>query len=217
MPDNIEMLLAAAGVGYLIGSLSFAIIVAAAKGVDIRTVGSGNPGATNVKRALGKGAGNIVFLLDFLKGLIPALWPMFFYDEGSGLLSVLGLTGAILGHNFPVYYGFKGGKGVATTMGGLLAIMPMVMLMGIVVWLIIFYTQRIVSVAAIAFGLVLPFAAWGLQSWLPEWFVNILGKSVTGRAELVFAILISVLISVRHRANIMRLLRGEELFFKKKD
>ena len=65
--------------------------------------------------------------------------------------------------------------------------------------------------------LALPFAAWGLQSWLPEWFVNILGKSVTGRAELVFAILISVLISVRHRANIMRLLRGEELFFKKKD
>ena len=217
MPDNIEMLLAAAGAGYLVGSLSFAIIVAAAKGVDIRTVGSGNPGATNVKRALGKGAGNIVFLLDFLKGLIPALWPMFFYDEGSGLLSVLGLTGAILGHNFPVYYGFKGGKGVATTMGGLLAIMPMVMLMGIVVWLIIFYTQRIVSVASIAFGLALPFAAWGLQSWLPEWFVNILGKSVTGRAELVFAILISVLISVRHRANIMRLLRGEELFFKKKD
>lgn len=217
MPDNIEMFLVAAGVGYLIGSLSFAIIVAAAKGVDIRTVGSGNPGATNVKRALGKGAGNIVFLLDFLKGLIPALWPMFFHDEGSGLLSVLGLTGAILGHNFPVYYGFKGGKGVATTMGGLLAIMPMVMLMGIVVWLIIFYTQRIVSVASIAFGLALPFAAWGLQSWLPEWFVNILGKSVTGRAELVFAILISVLISVRHRANIMRLLRGEELFFKKKD
>ncbi len=217
MPDNVEMLLAAAGAGYLVGSLSFAIIVAAAKGVDIRTVGSGNPGATNVKRALGKGAGNIVFLLDFLKGLIPALWPMFFCNEESGLLSVLGLTGAILGHSFPVYYGFKGGKGVATTMGGLLAIMPMVMLMGIVAWLIIFYTLRIVSVASIAFGLVLPFAAWGLQSWLPEWFVNILGKSVTGRAELVFAILISVLISVRHRANIMRLLRGEELFFKNKD
>ena len=217
MPDNVEMLLAAAGVGYLVGSLSFAIIVAAAKGVDIRTVGSGNPGATNVKRALGKGAGNIVFLLDFLKGLIPALWPMFFYDEGSGLLSVLGLTGAILGHSFPVYYGFKGGKGVATTMGGLLAIMPMVMLMGIVAWLIIFYTLRIVSVASIAFGLVLPFAAWGLQSWRPEWFVNILGKSVTGLAELVFSILISVLILVRHRANITRLLRGEELFFKKKD
>jgi glycerol-3-phosphate acyltransferase PlsY len=217
MPAISQMCLTAV-VGYLVGSLSFAILVARARGVDIRSVGSGNPGATNVKRALGRGAGNFVFLLDFLKGFLPALWPMLVFANGSGLLSILGLTGAILGHSFPVYYGFKGGKGVATTMGGLLALMPVVMLIGILAWSAVFYIFRLVSVASIAFGLVLPLAGWGIQAWRPGWFVNILNKGGGAhQAEIVFAILISLLILVRHRANIARLLRGEELSFKKKE
>ena len=207
-----------ASVGYFVGSLSFAILVARSRGVDIRSVGSGNPGATNVKRALGRGAGNLVFLLDFLKGFLPALWPMLVFANDSGLLSILGLTGAILGHSFPVYYGFKGGKGVATTMGGLLAVMPVVMLIGVLSWVVVFYTIRLVSVASIAFGLALPLAGWGLQAWKPGWFVNILNNgSGDHQSELVFALLISLLILVRHRTNIVRLLRGEELSFKKKD
>jgi glycerol-3-phosphate acyltransferase PlsY len=151
MPPIPQMCLTA-GVGYLVGSLSFAILVARARGVDIRSVGSGNPGATNVKRALGRGAGNLVFILDFLKGFLPALWPMLVFANGSGLLSILGLTGTILGHSFPVYYGFKGGKGVATTMGGLFAVMPVVMLIGVLAWLAVFYTVRLVSVAAGGMG-----------------------------------------------------------------
>ena len=202
--------------GYLLGSVSFAILIARAHGVDIRSVGSGNPGATNVKRALGKGAGNLVFALDCLKGFIPAFWPMLVYGEGTGLLSVLGLAGAILGHTFPVYYGFKGGKGVATTMGGLLPIMPVVLLAGVFGWLAIFYTLRVVSVASIVFGLVLPVAAWSLQAWVPQWYVNILGQRPVGPPELLFACLISILILVRHRANISRLLRGQEHAFKSK-
>ena len=202
--------------GYLLGSVSSAVLVSKLMELpDPRQSGSGNPGATNVLRLGNKSAAALTLLGDVLKGALPVLIAKYLDADTTGI-ALAGL-GAFLGHLFPVFFGFAGGKGVATTMGGLLAIMPMVMLMGIVAWLIIFYTLRIVSVASIAFGLVLPFAAWGLQSWRPELFVNILGKSVTGLAELVFAILISVLILVRHRANITRLLRGEELFFKKKD
>jgi len=223
VPDSIvaaasgTMTAAALLVGYLLGSLSFAVIVANARGVDIRTVGSGNPGATNVKRALGKGAGNLVFVLDCLKGFVPAFWPILLLGDGAGLLGVLGLAGAILGHSFPVYYGFKGGKGVATTMGGLLALMPVVLLAGVLAWLLVFYTLRVVSVASIAFGLVLPAAAWVLREWNPAASVNILGQDASGQPEFLLAGLISILILVRHRANISRLLRGEELSFKKKE
>ena len=204
--------------GYLFGSLSFAIIVAKANGVDIRTVGSGNPGATNVKRALGKGAGNLVFFLDFLKGFVPALVPFVVLEEAAVPVSVCCLLASILGHSFPLYYGFKGGKGVATTMGGLFALMPLVMLIGILAWVIVFYTLKVVSVASIAFGVALPMAAWGLGVWFPDVFFNILGHVGTypeREIQVWFAGLISLLILIRHRSNISRLLRGEELSFKK--
>lgn len=206
--------------GYLFGSLSFAIIVANAKGVDIRKVGSGNPGATNVKRALGSGAGNFVFALDFLKGFLPALVPFLILNNGAELVAIVSLLGSILGHSFPLYYGFKGGKGVATTMGGLFALMPVILILGVVAWLAVFYSLRVVSIASIAFGVALPLAAWAIDSWKPEWFINIQGVSagdLERQSELIFAVLISLLILIRHRANISRLLRGEELSFKKKE
>ena len=205
--------------GYLTGSLSFAILVAKAKGVDIRKVGSGNPGATNVKRALGRGAGNLVFFLDFLKGFLPALLPFLLLEEGAVIVSICSLLAAILGHSFPLYYGFKGGKGVATTMGGLLGLMPLVMLLGILGWLIVYYSTRVVSVASIAFGIVLPIAAWSIDLWKSVWFINILGEVGTvaeRQYEVWFAGVISLLILIRHRSNILRLLSGEELSFKKK-
>jgi glycerol-3-phosphate acyltransferase PlsY len=204
--------------GYLTGSLSFAIIVAKAKGVDIRTVGSGNPGATNVKRALGKGAGNLVFLLDFLKGFLPALLPFLLLESNAVPVSICCLLSAILGHSFPLYYGFKGGKGVATTMGGLLALMPIVMLIGILSWVIVFYSLRVVSVASIAFGVALPIAAWAIDIWQSSLFVNVLGQLGTDperQLQVWFSGLISLLILIRHRSNISRLIRGEELSFKK--
>ncbi len=217
MSPEVQMVLAA-GSGYLVGSISFALVIGALKGVDIRSVGSGNPGATNVKRALGRGAGNLVFILDFLKGFLPAIWPMIFFHDVSGLVPVLGLAGAILGHSFPIYHGFKGGKGVATTMGGLFAIMPVVMLAGVLAWLMVYKMFRVVSLASIVFALALPAVGWGLQQWKAEWFVNILGQNVGGRGvEILFSVLISLLILVRHRANIVRLFRGEELSFTKKD
>jgi len=143
---------------------------------------------------------------------------MIFFHDVSGLVPVLGLAGAILGHSFPIYHGFKGGKGVATTMGGLFAIMPVVMLAGVLAWLMVYKMFRVVSLASIVFALALPAVGWGLQQWKAEWFVNILGQNVGGRGvEILFSVLISLLILVRHRANIVRLFRGEELSFTKKD
>jgi glycerol-3-phosphate acyltransferase PlsY len=131
------------------------------------------------------------------------------------LLGALGLAGSILGHSFPIFYGFKGGKGVATTMGGLLALMPVVLLAGVVGWLLVFSAFRVVSVASIVFGVLLPLSAWGLQNWKYQWAINILGQDASGTSELLLASLISILILVRHRANISRLFRGEEFSFKK--
>jgi glycerol-3-phosphate acyltransferase PlsY len=220
MPPNAsfqQLLIGALG-GYLLGSISFAILVAKAKGVDIRKEGSGNPGATNVKRVLGKGAGNLVFLLDFLKGFLPAALPFALMGEGAATVSVTSLLAAILGHSFPVFFRFMGGKGVATTMGGLFGMMPVVMLIGLGAWVAVFYITRVVSIASIAFGLALPACAWGIHHWKAGWFVNILGGSGTEQdrqTQVAFSLLISMLILVRHRSNISRLLSGQELAFKK--
>ena len=117
-------------IGYLLGAISFAVIIARSKGVDIFKEGSGNPGATNVKRILGKKWGYTVFSLDALKGFTAAGLPLIVY--GDVRLAVIGLIAAILGHSFSVFFKFRGGKGVATTIGGLLALMCPVVLIGLV-------------------------------------------------------------------------------------
>lgn len=190
--------------GYLLGSVSFAVIIARSRGVDIFAQGSGNPGATNVKRVLGKGPGNLCFGLDALKGFVAAGWPQMQSMSLSSdveLLSILGLTSAIVGHSFSVFIGFRGGKGVATTMGGLLAMMPLVLLSGLGVWLLVFYVSRYVSLASILFGVTLPVFAVLTQQ---------------GTAYVVFALLIAILIVVRHRSNIERLRKGTENRFSSK-
>lgn len=206
---NLLLLLGALTLGYLLGSVSFAVMVAKSRGVDIFKAGSGNPGATNVKRVLGAGAGNLVFFLDFLKGLIAGGWPLLLVPEVAGVAewaaqgaALAGVAGAILGHSFSVFLRFRGGKGVATTIGGLFAVMPLVILIGVAVWLAVFFTSRYVSLASIFLGLSLPVAAWALrQPALLGWFA-------TGLA---------VLILVRHRANIRRLLDGTESRFERKN
>ncbi|MCH2156320.1 MAG: glycerol-3-phosphate 1-O-acyltransferase PlsY [Opitutales bacterium] len=185
-------------IGYLFGSVSFAVIIAKSKGVDIFAEGSGNPGATNVKRVLGKGPGNLCFALDALKGFVAAGWPQMQsmgVQSDPEILSILGLAAAILGHSFSVFIKFKGGKGVATTMGGLLAMMPLVLFSGLGVWLMAFYTSRYVSLASILFGLSMPLLAF------------LFGMS---GSYIAFSCLIALLILVRHKANIKRLLNGTE-------
>lgn len=187
--------------GYLLGSVSFAVLVARSKGVDIFKVGSGNPGATNVKRALGSKLGNTVFALDALKGFVAAGWPLLVFGAAGPRLAILGLLAAIIGHSYSVFLKFRGGKGVATSMGGLLAIMPLVLLAGLLVWLGVFYASRVVALASILFGISLPVTSW------------LLGDA--GTARFLLALVLAVLIVLRHRSNILRLLKGEENAFRK--
>lgn len=193
-------------VGYLLGSLPFGVWVARAHGVDIFKVGSGNPGATNVKRSIGKKAGNLVFLLDFLKGVVATLWPMlplvgFGSPEFAERMAVAGMVGAIVGHSFSCFIGFRGGKGVATSIGGLLALNWQVALIGVAVWLVVFYATRYVSLASILLAASLPVSAWLLHR--------------TPFLTLFFCIL-GAFIIVRHRSNIQRLIAGTESKFARK-
>lgn len=198
---------AAAIFGYLLGALPFGVMVARWHGVDIFTVGSGNPGATNVKRSIGKGAGNLVFALDFLKGAVAALqaglWArLLSADTAHGAwLGLVGLTAAILGHSFSCFIRFRGGKGVATTLGGAIALMPVAALISVVVWLVLFYSTRYVSLASIGLAVTLPVAVF-FHSGVSELFG--------------FAVLLAVFVIVRHRENLVRLVRGTENRFVKK-
>ncbi|HYC70642.1 MAG TPA: glycerol-3-phosphate 1-O-acyltransferase PlsY [Opitutaceae bacterium] len=216
----------AAVAGYFLGALPFGWLVARAHGVDIFKEGSGNPGATNVKRVLGekfgargKRAGNLVFALDALKGALAAGWPrvLRFHEHLVGAdgrmlrhfdtaevwheLALVGLIAAVLGHSFSVFTGFKGGKGVATAAGGVLVMTPTACLIGAAVWVVTFYTTRYVSLGSILASVVVPAAGWILGNPLP---VNIV---VT---------LLGAFVIFRHRENIRRLLAGTESRFVRK-
>ncbi len=190
-------------VGYLLGLIPFAVIVAKRAGVDIFSAGSGNPGATNVLREVGKQAGYCVFVLDFLKGLAATTWfllPIFVFSEDP-TLGLWGLPAAILGHTFPVFSRFRGGKGVASTMGGLLGVMPASLIIGLVTWMILFYFTRYVAVASIGFGVSLPVSAL---------VVTMVGGEGSHWGKVVLALLVMGWITWRHRSNIVRLREGTE-------
>ncbi len=192
-----------AGLGYLIGSLSFGYWIAKANGVDIFAVGSRSPGATNVKRSVGKAAGNWVFALDFLKGLAATGWPILVYsDTGySDAYGLIGLFAAVIGHSFSLFTGFRGGKGVAAMLGGVVALMPISAFIGIGVWLVAFYTTRYVSVASILMAVSLPISNRTLD---------------TSPALQWVAIALALVVVLRHKSNIARLMKGEENRFEKK-
>ena len=200
--------LIAAVVGYFLGALPFGYLVARAHGVNIFKAGSGNPGATNVKRVLGSKAGNTVYMLDALKGVVAAGLPLVrclalrpsdhLYGNdlySASMLGVTALVAAVLGHSFSCFTRFKGGKGVATASGGLLVLMPLPGLIAVLVWIITFLASRYVSLASILASLSVPTAAWWLD--LPL-------------ALKIVATVLSVLVVVRHYANIRRLLAGTE-------
>lgn len=197
-------------VGYILGSIPFGVLVAKRAGVDIFSVGSGNPGATNVLRSVGKPAGYLVFTLDFIKGLIATTWFLFPWISFSGdsTLGLWGLPGAVLGHTYPIFSRFRGGKGVATTMGGLIGVMPGCLFLGLVTWVIIFLSTRYVALASIGFGLSLPVCAI-VNVWSNEDSSNVVGM-------VILAFVIMVWILWRHRSNIIRLRDGTENRFQKK-
>jgi glycerol-3-phosphate acyltransferase PlsY len=189
-----ESILLVTIIGYFLGAISFAVIIARSQGIDIFKEGSGNPGATNVKRILGKKWGNAVFALDALKGYIAAGLPLMVYDDER--LAIIGLIAAILGHSFSVFLKFRGGKGVATTIGGLLALMWPVLLIGLVVWLILFYTKKVVALASIFFAVSLPISASLIYG--------------TENPRFYLGLVLALFIVVRHRTNITRMFSGKE-------
>ena len=197
-------------IGYLLGSIPFGVIVAKRAGVDIYSVGSGNPGATNVLREIGKPAGYLVFFLDFLKGILATTWflvPIFSFS-GDATLGLWGLPAAVLGHTYPLFAQFRGGKGVATAMGGLLGVMPGCLLIGLVSWGVIFFSTRYVAIASIGFGLSLPVCAivsyWSIEDPAGE------------GAILFLALVVMAWIIWRHRSNLVRLREGTENRFERK-
>ena len=166
---------------YLLGAVPFGLVMArVVKGVDLRTVGSGNIGATNAMRILGKPLGLVAFLLDFAKGLLPtailAGYAGSLGTETPLLAEALAGTAAVLGHCFPVYLGFKGGKGVATGCGAIVAD-PMVFVASGVVWLVTLGLSRYVSLASIAMGAAFPVMAALLVPGAPAFVVACSSRS----------------------------------------
>ena len=183
--------------GYLLGSIPFAVLIARRKGIDILEAGSGNPGATNVRRVIGKREGALCLVLDALKGFMAAGLPMLpvLHTSEPATLGIIGLMAALSGHSFSVFLKFKGGKGVAVTAGGLFALVPLIMSIGLLIWMAVFFTTRYVSLASIFLGLSLPLSSliFGLQ-----------------KQQTLLCLLLAIIIVVRHRTNIQRLLRGTE-------
>jgi len=178
---------------YLSGSLLFGELLARLKGVDLRRVGSGNVGATNVSRVLGKKAGALVFLLDALKGFIPVKLAL--HLCGLGWCTALSALFAVLGHMYPLFFRFKGGKGVATAFGVLFALYPSVALLTALFWLAVVLKTRTVSLASLSSSL-FALLLIALKEPPPSLFASF--------------ILVTLLIFYRHRDNVLRLLEGKE-------
>ncbi|HLG30189.1 MAG TPA: glycerol-3-phosphate 1-O-acyltransferase PlsY [Candidatus Brocadiales bacterium] len=185
-------------ISYLIGSIPFGYIIARLKGIDVRQHGSGNIGATNVGRVLGKGYGVAVYILDLAKGFVPVYFASKLFDHPFPMV-ICGLA-AILGHVFPIYLRFKGGKAVATSCGVFLWLAPLALLIAGATWIIITLCFRYVSLASIVGALALIIA------------IIILGHDPfgSGRYLTIFAALIALLVILRHKSNIKRLLSGSE-------
>ncbi|MCP4522214.1 MAG: glycerol-3-phosphate 1-O-acyltransferase PlsY [Cytophagales bacterium] len=202
-------------VAYLLGSIPTAVWLGKSRyGIDVREHGSGNAGATNTFRVLGKKAGSTVMAIDVTKGFLATFFPVFL--NLSGLTNLQGETLtlvqiglgvlAVTGHILPVFAGFRGGKGVATLLGMVLAIHTFGALTCIAVFLLIFLTSGYVSLGSMLAGITFP-----ILMLLPFYQENGLNKVL-----LIFGVVVSLLLIFTHRKNIQRLLKGEENSFKKK-
>ena len=222
---------------FLCGSVPFGLIIAKAKGINIRDHGSGNIGATNVLRVVGKKYGITCLLLDALKGFIPVVIAVnliqitgknvgLFHIDGldasalllpaaeqfkGQLVHVLTALAAVLGHNYSPWVGFKGGKGIATSAGVLLALMPAGVGLLIVVWLVVFLISRYVSLASIIAAAALP-----LITIYGSWFHGRIADGTWNKPLFSFSLVIAILAVWKHRSNITRLLAGTEHRFTRK-
>ncbi|MFH1772210.1 MAG: glycerol-3-phosphate 1-O-acyltransferase PlsY [Candidatus Omnitrophota bacterium] len=187
---------------YLIGSIPFGFLAAyLSKGIDIRSHGSGNTGATNVFRVIGAPWGIAVFFLDFAKGFLPPFLFGIFIKEPAAFLYILSVVAAVCGHNWPVFLEFKGGKGVATSLGALFSLSVIfpglfgILLLSLASWILVFYFTKYVSLASLASGAV--FLFFSILSSL-SWEIKLL------------SVVLFVLIVLRHKGNIQKLIKKSE-------
>jgi len=193
---------------YLVGSIPTGYLVARARGVDIRSLGSGNIGATNALRVLGKRVGLMVLFFDFAKGLLtclglPLLMHVMFgpeeYRIGTISLAFASAVGVVIGHNFPIWLRFKGGKGIATTAGVLAALVPWALVVALSVWVLLLFATRYVSVGSVAAAVAMPVATW-----------------FTSHGDILLTAMTSVLGIMaiwKHKGNLQRLVAGTESRF----
>jgi glycerol-3-phosphate acyltransferase PlsY len=196
---------------YLMGSVPAGYIAGRFAGIDIRSVGSGNVGATNVLRILGKPYGYAVFLFDFFKG-VGAVWMSILIinaahpgNQESELVGIMAGVLCVLGHTYPVWLGFKGGKGVATSAGVLFGLMPPAALTVLAVWFVTFQATKYVSVASIVAAVALPATAAVMVHF-----------EKAGMPLVYFCACLAVVIVWRHRSNVSRLMKGTEPSFRRK-
>ena len=198
--------------GYLLGSIPPGYLAGRIAGIDIRKVGSGNIGATNVTRTLGKRYGYPVFLMDFMKGALAVGLSILLAKKTQSepnypeLFGIVAAIFCLLGHTFPVWLGFKGGKGVATSAGAIFGLMPLAALIGLGVWVLVFELTRYVSVASITTAIVLPATVLALTY----------ATHTNGTALFYFSVCMAAVVVFRHRSNLSRLVRGTEPRFKRK-
>ncbi len=199
-------------VSFLLGSIPFGYLAGRIAGIDIRKAGSGNIGATNVVRVLGKRYGYPVFVLDFLKGLgavrisiaiASGVRPEWATPEMFGVVAAVS---SVIGHSFPPWLNFRGGKGVATSAGALFGLMPLATLVGIAIWILVFWLTRYVSVASVATAVALPLV------------ISIMTRLDQSQGNALFysSLCIAAVVIWRHRSNLSRLMRGSEPRFTRK-
>ena len=198
--------------GYLFGSIPWAFVLGKINGIDIRKHGSGNVGATNVRRTLGKKWAILCFFLDFLKGFLPVLLlNQLVLDniiEKTALGVVIIAAASVAGHMWPLFLNFKGGKGISTIAGILLAVAPLSLLSGAILWAVVFYSSRYVSLASIAGAVTLPISAFLFSHFK-------IGNEIPFPSLMMLTCL-SLLAILRHKGNIKRLIEGTENRFEKK-
>ncbi|MGZ4984824.1 MAG: glycerol-3-phosphate 1-O-acyltransferase PlsY [Chthoniobacterales bacterium] len=199
-------------VAYFIGSIPTGYIVGRLSGIDIRQHGSGNIGATNVLRVLGKPKGYTVFFFDALKGFVAVRLALALAARNSAttdyseFFAILAAAICVAGHSFPIWLGFKGGKGVATSAGSIFGIMPVAAILIFLVWVLVFVITGYVSLASILAALALPGAVAILIHF----------KMTHGTVFLYFSVAMTALVVWRHRSNMARLLAGTEQRFERK-
>lgn len=201
-------------IAYLIGSINFSVILSKKMaGFDIRQKGSGNAGTTNMLRSIGKKAAAITLICDILKGVVPILLALLIgliaKDQNKAILVQVAGISAVVGHTFPIFFGFKGGKGVATSLGVLICINWKVGLLCLVFAIIIMAVTRMVSAGSCTAAILYPvLTLFGVQQ---DFFI------VKGENYLIFSIILAIIIVFNHRENIKRILTGKEnkLSFKK--